>query len=146
MKSKLLIIIFTILAITFISCQSKDDSWFKNVGNKFYTNTKSQSILFIADRVLVGDEKTVIDPVGSLITLATTSVKEIKSKNEAVYTMEFFGNQDFNFKLEGNTLNAVINGEDVKFYYNDELTKKYNTNITAMQEWIEEYNATNTQN
>lgn len=144
MKIKL----FTLIAasaLIFISCQSKDDSWFKNVGNKFYTNTKNQSILFIGDRVLVGDEKTVIDPIGSLITLATTSVKEIKSKNEAVYTIEFFGKQDFNFKLENNTLNALINGEDVKFYYNDELTKKYHTNIAAMQEWIEEYNATNTQ-
>ena len=140
MKLKFLI---AVSALLFISCQSKDDGWFKNACNKFYTNTKNQSILFIADKVLVGDEKTVIDPLGSLITLATTSVKEIKSKNEAVYTMEFFGNQDFNFKLEGNTLNAVINGEDVKFYYNDELTKKYHTNIAAMQEWIEEYNATN---
>ena len=141
MKVKLLIIFF---ALVFISCQSKEDSWFKNAGNKFYTNTKNQHILFIADKVLVGDEKTIIDPLGSLITLATTYVKEIKSKNEAVYTMEFFGKQDFNFKLEGNTLNALINGEDVKFYYNDELTKKYYTNITAMQKWIEESNATNT--
>ncbi|MEI0700424.1 hypothetical protein [Brachyspira intermedia] len=141
MKVKLLIIFF---ALVFISCQSKEDSWFKNAGNKFYTNTKNQSILFIADKVLVGDEKTIIDPLGSLITLATTYVKEIKSKNEAVYTMEFFGNQDLNFTLEGNTLNALINGEDIKFYYNDELTKKYYTNITAMQKWIEEYNATNT--
>ena len=106
MKVKLLIIFF---ALVFISCQSKEDTWFKNAGNKFYTNTKNQSILFIADKVLVGDEKTIIDPLGSLITLATTYVKEIKSKNEAVYTMEFFGNQDLNFRLEGNTLNALIN-------------------------------------
>lgn len=142
MKLKFLI---AVSALLFISCQSKDDGWFKNVCNKFYTNTKNQSILFIADKVLVGDEKTVIDPLGSLITLATTSVKEIKSKNEAVYTMELFSKEDFYFTLDenGNKLNAVLYSNNMEFYYNDELTKKFQTNITEMEKWIKEYNATN---
>ncbi|WP_300366351.1 hypothetical protein [Brachyspira sp.] len=50
----------------------------------------------------------------------------------------------FNFKLKGNTLNCSIEGEEeVNYYYNDELTKKYYTNIIEIKKWWEEYSSTN---
>ena len=99
----------------------------------------------LGDKVLVGDEETVVNPLASILTLLTTSASEIKSKNEAVYTMNLFVTKlYFNFKLKGNTLNCSIEGEEeVNYYYNDELTKKYYTNIIEVKKWWEEYSSTN---
>ncbi|WP_028330633.1 hypothetical protein [Brachyspira alvinipulli] len=141
---KLKIFLLALLSIfVFISCESKEEGWYKNVSYKFYTNG-NESLLFVGDKVLVGDEETVINPLASIITLLTTSASEIKSKNEAVYTMDFFVSKSYlNFKLNGNTLNCSINGEEENYYYNDELTKKYYTNIMEVKKWWEEYSSTN---
>ncbi|MEI0605238.1 hypothetical protein R4K55_13565 [Brachyspira alvinipulli] len=141
---KLKIFLLALLSIlVFISCESKEEGWYKNVSYKFYTNG-NESLLFVGDKVLVGDEETVINPLASILTLLTTSVSEIKSKNEAVYTMDFFVSKSyFNFKLNGNTLNCSIDGEEENYYYNDELTKKYYTNIAEVKKWWEEYSSTN---
>lgn len=142
---KLKIFLLALLSIlVFISCESKEEGWYKNVSYKFYTNG-NESLLFVGDKVLVGDEETVVNPLASILTLLTTSVSEIKSKNEAVYTMDLFVTKSYlNFKLKGNTLNCSIEGEEeVNYYYNDELTKKYYTNIIEVKKWWEEYSSTN---
>ena len=142
MKSKIFLI--TLLSILiFISCESKEEGWYKNVSYKFYTNG-NDSILFVGDKVLVGDEGTVINPLSSIITLLTTSASEIKSKNEAVYTMNLLITKLY-FKLKGNMLNYSIEGEEeiYNYYYSDELTKKYYTNLIEIKEWWKEYSYTN---
>lgn len=144
MKSKIFLI--TLLSILiFISCESKEEGRYKNVSYKFYTNG-NDSILFVGDKVLVGDEGTVINPLSSIITLLTTSASEIKSKNEAVYTMNLLITKLYlNFKLKGNMLNYSIEGEEeiYNYYYSDELTKKYYTNLIEIKEWWKEYIYTN---
>lgn len=142
---KLKIFLLALISIlVFISCESKEEGWYKNVSYKFYTNG-NESLLFVGDKVLVGNEETVVNPLASILTLLTTSESEIKSKNEAVYTMNLFVTKlYFNFKLNGNTLNCSTEGEEeVNYYYNDELTKKYYTNIIEVKKWREEYSSTN---